>query len=226
MVEIYCDGSVKENLFLETYGFIVFKDNHNIYSENGILKIALSSNEAEILALVKALEWLFNMRWIILGKEREITIYEDSLYVLDRIKGNIKKPNKNIYEQQEVEEVIKLIDALRLSGIVVTLKHVDSGQNKAHRLAYSCGLNNDFLYRNILNKDTFYYDSVCAVLEKEAEKAYNRAKRLSKRVRNAKRENRENLQHKANNAWKRARQMESLLKKYKEKLSVMVGSAT
>jgi len=223
MVEIYCDGSVKENLFLETYGFVVFKDNHNIYSENGILKIALSSNEAEILALVKALEWLFNMRWFVLGKEREIIIYEDSLYVLDRIKGNIKKPNKSFYEQQEVEEVIKLMDALRLSGIVVTLKHVDSGHNKAHHLAYSCGLNNDFLYRNILNKGTFYYDSVCAVLEKEVEKTYNRARRLSKRVRNAKRENREKLQHKANNAWKRARQMEALLKKYKEKLGVIVG---
>jgi hypothetical protein len=163
------------------------------------------------------------MRWFILGKEREVIIYEDSLYVLDRIKGNIKKPNKNFYEQQEVEEVIKLIDALRLSGIVVTLKHVESGQNKAHRLAYSCGLNKDFLYSNILNKGTFYYDSVCAVLEKEIEKAYNKARRLSKRVRNAKRENREKLQHKANNAWKRARQMESLLKKYKEKLGVMVG---
>ena len=223
MVELYCDGSVKENLFLETYGFIVFKDNYKIYSESGISKIALSSNEAEILALAKALNWALNMRWIILGNEKEIIIYEDSLYVLDRIKGNIKKPNKNFYEQQEVEKVIELIDTLRLSGIVVTLKHVDSSHNKVHHLAYSCGLNNDFLYSNILNKGTFYYDSVCAVLEKEIEKAYNKARRLSKRLKNAKRKNREKLQRKANNAWKRARQMEALLKKYKEKLGVMVG---
>jgi|GEM_PF-5382090 len=225
MVEIYCDGSVKENLFLETYGFIVFKDNHEIYSEKGVLKIALSSNEAEILALAKALNWALNMRWIILRDEKEIIVYEDSLYVLDRIKGNIKKPNKNFYRQQEVEKVIGLIDTLRLSGIVVTLKHVYSNHNKAHHLAYSCGLSNDFLYANMLNKNTFYYDSVCAVLEKEVEKTYNKARRLTKRVRNAKRENREKLQRKANNAWKRAGQMELLLKKYKEKLIVTVGGA-
>jgi ribonuclease HI len=224
MVELYCDGSVKENLFLETYGFVVFKDNYKIYSESGVLKIALSSNEAEILALAKALNWALNMRWIIFGNEKEIIIYEDSLYVLDRIKGNIKKPNKNFYEQQEVEKVIELIDTLRLSGIVVTLKHVDSGHNKAHQLAYSCGLNNDLLYNNILNNGTFYYRSVCAVLEREVEKTYSRARRLSKKLKNAKRKNREKLQRKANSAWKRARQMEVLLNKYKKKLAAMVGS--
>lgn len=84
-IAIYTDGGSRGNPGDAAYGFVIYKDNGEIYSEGKYLGIQ-TNNFAEYMAVISAFEWVRQN----LGEDVSIKLYCDSLLVASQLTGKYK----------------------------------------------------------------------------------------------------------------------------------------
>lgn len=90
-VTIYTDGGSRGNPGEAAYGFVVYKDGKQIFSEGEYLGIQ-TNNYAEYMAVIKSFEWVKNN----LGENTVIDLYCDSLLVASQLTGKFKVKHPSI----------------------------------------------------------------------------------------------------------------------------------
>jgi len=154
MIEIYIDGSSKNNGTYNNYGghgFIVLKDNQKIHSYTSVTR-NVTNNQEELKSAIVALNWLRQ------NNLKEAVIYTDSQYVQKGITQWIikwKKLNwsKSPAKKVEIknEELWKLLDALNqelnvifvwIKGHQKPIKGIKNWNNEIDKL-----INEDISYR-------------------------------------------------------------------------------
>jgi ribonuclease HI len=92
MIEIYTDGSCKENF--GGYAFVIlFPNNLEIHWSDSVHPT--TNNRMELTAVIEALKTLLSTTTTKITEEQQITIYSDSLWVINCAQ-NLWKRNKNL----------------------------------------------------------------------------------------------------------------------------------
>lgn len=84
-ITIYTDGGSRGNPGDAAYGFVIYKDSKELFSEGKYLGIQ-TNNYAEYMAVICAFEWVRNN----LGDDLSIKLYCDSLLVASQLTGKYK----------------------------------------------------------------------------------------------------------------------------------------
>jgi ribonuclease HI len=80
MIEIWCDGSSRGNPGLAGYSFVVKKDGIEIYQDSAMIGDTVTSNYAEYMAVMMALDYFKSMKY-----RGKCTIYTDSALVVGQL---------------------------------------------------------------------------------------------------------------------------------------------
>ena len=119
------------------YGFIILKQNNqinNIYEEAGIaiepFSLESSNNVAEYVALIKALEWIFNKGY----NKFTVLIQGDSQLIINQVCGKYKvRSEKLMTYYNRVKSLLKNFDNIQLEWIERDKnKEADDLANKAY----------------------------------------------------------------------------------------------
>lgn len=119
--KIYSDGGARGNPGPAAYGFIVYKDDIEIYSGKDFLGIA-TNNIAEYKGLLAAMDWVLEN---ISDDIEKINFFLDSELVVKQMKGEYKIKNKELFD---IAQKIKNIERKLSSKITYT--HVPRVENK------------------------------------------------------------------------------------------------
>jgi ribonuclease HI len=90
-VVIYTDGGSRGNPGPSASGFVIFDDQKKLLVSKGVYLGITTNNQAEYTALKLALEEVKNLG------AREVTVYMDSLLVVNQMKGIYKVKNRDLW---------------------------------------------------------------------------------------------------------------------------------
>ncbi len=118
-ITIYTDGGSRGNPGRAAYGFVVYKEKKEIYSEGKCLGIQ-TNNYAEYMAVIKAFEWVKEN----IGEDLTIDLYCDSLLVVSQLSGKFKVKHPAILQ------LVKKAGGLESYFTKVSYTHVLREKNK------------------------------------------------------------------------------------------------
>lgn len=116
---IYTDGGSRGNPGNAAYGFVVYIDGKEIYSEGRYLGIQ-TNNYAEYMAVIKSFEWVRTTY----KQDVTIDLYCDSLLVASQLTGKYK------IKHPVIKQLAKTAKALESYFENVSYSHVLRAQNK------------------------------------------------------------------------------------------------
>jgi ribonuclease HI/pterin-4a-carbinolamine dehydratase len=127
-LKLFTDGGSRGNPGPSASGFVILDQNDNIVFKNGIYLGVTTNNQAEYLALKFGIEKLIDL------KSKNVSIYMDSLLIINQMKGTYKIKNPellNIYN--EIKVLLKNFDN-------VNFTHVPRAMNKLADLEVNIAL--------------------------------------------------------------------------------------
>ena len=137
MIEVYTDGSTRPvNPGHSGFGAVLYREGDEVASDSGYLGDDVTNNEAEYCALIAGLMLAKTLQSQTI---EDITVYSDSLTVLNQVSGEWAQNSKNL--RCLWEEVNRQLNFIKGAGdVTVTLQHVRGhqgivGNEEADRLA-------------------------------------------------------------------------------------------
>lgn len=109
---LYFDGASRGNPGRSGLGFLVYKDNNEIYKCSKYIGDNYTNNYAEYMGIYEGLKWCFE------NKKNNLTIKGDSQLVIKQLKGEYKVNSPNLQElYDKCSKLLKLFDSYELYHI-------------------------------------------------------------------------------------------------------------
>ena len=110
-IKVYIDGGARGNPGPGAVGAVIKAENGHVLEQISRLIGQSTNNEAEYLALISALEYLFQYKQKLnLKEDSKITFFSDSALIVNQVKGLFKVKNSRlrefIYRIRELETQI------------------------------------------------------------------------------------------------------------------------